>query len=100
MTLNIQSPNITLKQGILDFLNQKLKMLSRRYNEIIGVDVSFRIMKSSANENKLCEIRLIIPGHDLMASAQCETFEAAIAKTSEALERQIEKHKTKLENSK
>ena len=100
MTLNIQSPNLTLKQEIIDFLNQKLKMLSRRYSEIIGVDVSFRIEKSSTNDNKLCEIRLIISGYDLIASAQCKTFEAAIAQTSEALERQIEKHKTKLENAK
>ena len=66
MTLNIQSPNIALKQEVIDFLNQKLKMLSRRYNEIISVDASFRIEKSSTNANKLCEIRLIISGYDLM----------------------------------
>jgi putative sigma-54 modulation protein len=100
MTLNIQSPNITLKQEVIDFLNQKLNMLSRRYNEIISVDASFRIEKSSTNANKLCEIRLIISGYDLIASAQCKTFEAAISNTSEALERQIEKRKTKLENAK
>ena len=100
MTLNIQSPNITLKQEVIDFLNQKLNMLSRRCNEIISVDASFRIEKSSTNENKFCEIRLVISGYDLMASAQCKTFESAIAETSEALERQIAKHKTKLENTK
>ena len=100
MTLNIQSPNITLKQEVIDFLNQKLNMLSRRYNEIISMDASFRIEKSSTNANKLCEIRLIISGYDLIASAQSKTFEAAISKTSEALERQIEKRKTKLENAK
>lgn len=98
MTLNIQSPNITLKQEVIDFLNQKLNMLSRRYNEIISVDASFRIKKSSTNANKLCEIKLIISGYDLIASAQCKTFEEAIAETSEALERQIEKRKTKLQN--
>jgi putative sigma-54 modulation protein len=95
MTLNIQSPDSTLKQEVIDFLNQKLNMLSRRYNEIISVDASFRLEKSSANANKFCEIRLIISGYDLIASAQCKTFEAAISKTSEALERQIEKRKTK-----
>ena len=95
MTLNIQSPNIALKQEVIDFLNQKLKMLSRRYNEIISVDASFRIEKSSTNANKLCEIRLIISGYDLIASALCEKFEAAISEASEALERQIEKRKTK-----
>lgn len=98
MTLNVQSPNITLKQEVIDFLNQKLKMLSRRYNEIIGVDASFWIEKSSTNANKLCEIKLIISGYDLIASAQCKTFEEAIAETSEALERQIDKRKTKLQN--
>ena len=100
MTLNIQSPNISLKQETTNFLDKKIKVLSRRYNEIIGIDVCFRIEKSSTNENKICEIRLIISGYDLMASAQCETFEAAIAETSEALERQIEKRKTKLLNVK
>ncbi len=99
MTLKIQSPNITLKQETTNFLDKKIKMLSRRYNEIIHVDVSFRIEKSSASENKLCEIRLLISGYDLMASAQCETFEAAISKASEALERQIEKRKTKLQKA-
>ena len=96
MKLNIQSPDITLKQEIIYFLNQKLAMLSRRLNEIIGVDVSFRKEKSSTGENKICEIRLIIPGNDLFAYAQCKTFGEAITKTSEALERQIEKRKTKL----
>ena len=95
MTLKIQSPSGTIKQEVIDFLNQKLKMLSRRYNEIISVDVNFRVEKSSTNENKLCEIRLVISGYDLIASAQCKTFEAAIAQTSEALERQIEKRKRK-----
>ncbi len=66
MTLNIQSPNITHKQEVIDFLDQKPNMLSRRYNEIISVDASFRIEKSSTNANKLCEIRLIISGYDLM----------------------------------
>ena len=40
-------------------------------------------------------IPVVMDGHDLMASAQCKTFEAAIAETSEALEGQIEKRKTK-----
>ena len=100
MTPNIQSANNTLTQEVLDLLNQKLQMLSRRNNEVIGVDVVFRTVKSSTNQNKLCEVRLIIPGYDLMASAQCETFEAAIAETSEALERQIEKRKRKLLHAK
>ena len=95
MVRNIQSHNITLKQEIIEFLDRKLKMLYRRDNKINGINVSFREEKSSTDENKLCEIRLIISGYDLIASTQCKTFEAAISATSEALERQIEKRKTK-----
>lgn len=100
MILDIQSPNIKLTQEITGFLDKKIKMLSRRHNEILGIDVSFRIEKSCTNENKQCEIRLAVSGYDLMASAQCKSFEEAISQTSEALERQIEKHKSKLENAK
>ena len=44
----------------------------------------------------MCEIRLAIPGNDLMASAQCKTFEEAVAQCVEALEKQIKKRKTKI----
>ncbi len=95
MVLNIQSPNLTLKKEVNEFLDRRLKVLSRRNNKIDGINVSFRIENSSTDENKLCEIRLIISGYDMIASALCQTFEAAIAEASEALERQIEKRKTK-----
>lgn len=34
MTFNIQAPKITLNQEVIDFLNQKLRMLARRYHEV------------------------------------------------------------------
>jgi ribosome-associated translation inhibitor RaiA len=49
MTLNIQSPDITLKQEVIDFLNQKLNVLARRYNEIISVNAPFGKEKYSTN---------------------------------------------------
>lgn len=98
MKIEIKSTNNTLTPELMPFLDKKIKMLSRRYEEIISVDVQFRLEKASNNCNKICEIRLIISGYDLFASSQCQTYEEAISKTSEALERQIEKRKTKLKN--
>lgn len=96
MKVNIKSTNISLPEEIMSFLDKKVKMLSRRYVEILGVEINFRVEKSSHNSNKICEMRLIISGYDLLASSQSKTFEEAISKTSEALERQIEKRKTVL----
>lgn len=98
MIVNIQSPGITLKKEITNLLDKKINLLSRRCKGLIGIDVFFKIENSSTNENKLCEIKLAISGYDMIASAQCKTFEEAIAETSEALERQIEKRKTKIQN--
>lgn len=96
MILNIQSNGLLIEQSVTKLLHQKINKLSRLYNEIIGCDIIFRTENASANEVKICEIRLIVPSYDLFASAQCKTFEEAITETSEALERQIEKRKTKL----
>ena len=100
MTLNIQSPDISLTQETVDFLKRKLTLLTRRYPETLGMEATFRSERSATHENKRCELRLMVPGYDLLASSRGSTFEAAIAATSEALERQIEKRKTKILNAK
>lgn len=51
------------------------------------------IDKSETKGNKVCGMRLIIPGNDLMADAQCKTFEEAAMLVTNVLKRQIEKRK-------
>lgn len=96
MIIKIQSSKLVIEQSIIKLLHQKIKKLTRLYHEITASEINFRIENSSTNENKVCEIRLIIPSYDLIASSKSKTFEEAISKTSEALERQIEKRKTNL----
>ncbi len=59
-------------------------------------EVCLKLDKSDTRENKVCEIRLAIPGNDLLARAQCKTFEEAAAQCVEALEKQMKKRKTKI----
>ena len=49
-----------------------------------------------AEENKIAEIKLSIPGNNLFAKKQCKTFEEATDSVVEALRRQIRKKKGKL----
>ena len=62
--------------------------------------LTFKIETSSTNENKQSEIKLAVSDYNLMASAQCKSFVEATSQTSEALEKQIEHHKNRLENAK
>ena len=96
MKVNIQSIAFTLRKEVSDFIQNKVKKLTRFYREIIGIEVSLKVDKSDTRDNKVCRIRLIIPGNDMLSGAQCKSFEAAIAQAVEALERQIERKKTKV----
>ena len=95
MKVKIQSIAFTLRKEVNDFIQKKVKKLTRFYREIIGIEVSLKVDKSDTRDNKVCRIRLIIPGNDMLSGAQCKTFEAATAQAVEALERQIEKRKTR-----
>lgn len=75
----------TAKQELTDFAHEKVKKLSQFYDKIISSEVSFSLDKSDTNENKVCDIRLIIPGNDLLSSAQCKTFEEATVQAVEAI---------------
>ena len=75
------------------FYKNKVAKLEYFYDEIIWSEVCLKLDKSDTKENKVFEIRLAIPGNDLMASAQCKTFEESAAQCAEALEKQIRKQK-------
>ena len=96
MKVNIQSIAFNLRKEASDFIQKKVKKLTRLYREIIGIEVSLKVDKSATKDNKVCRIRLIIPGNDMLSGAQCKTFEAATMKAVEALDRQIEKRRTKV----
>ena len=95
MKINIQSIAFTLRKEVGDFIQNKVNKLTRFYRDIISVEVSLKLDKSDTRRNKVCRIRLIIPGNDMLSGARCESFEAATMQAIEALERQIKRRKIK-----
>lgn len=95
MKTNIQSIGFTASEALTAFVKEKTAKLSLYFENIISSEVCLSIDNSTSNENKACDIRLVIAGNDLIAKAQCKTFEEAVAAASDALVKQIEKHKAK-----
>ncbi len=95
MNIRIQSIGFTVKEKLTGFIKEKTEKLFRTYHNIISCEVVLKTDESDTNENKICDIRLIIPGNDLLARGQCKTFEEAAMQAIEALQKQIEKRKTK-----
>ena len=95
MKVKIQSIHFDADAKLLSFVEGKVGKLNTYSNAIINSEVFLKLDKSSTLENKVAEIRLMVPGNDLFAKRQCRTFEEATDQVVEALRRQLKKQKEK-----
>jgi len=96
MKVKVSSLHFTADQKLIDFANERISKLEKFYDKIIDVNIVFRVDKAVDNENKLAEIKINIPGKELFAKKQSDSFEKSVDEVVEALRRQIKKHKEKL----
>jgi len=96
MKINIQSPGFKVSRVLSGFINEKVSKLYNHYSEIISIDISLSVSNSDTKENKICEIRLAIPGNDILASAACKTFEEAVLSVVEIIKGRIKRKKSKI----
>lgn len=94
MKITIQTPDFKADQKLLDFINEKVEKLGKFTDLIHDAGVTLKLDRSDTRDNKICEIRLGVPGNDLFAAKQSKTFEEAASKAIEALRSQIESRKT------
>lgn len=96
MNVKIQAVHFNADQKLVDFINEKVNKLEQFHDHIISSNVYLKVDKKAAKENKIAEIRINIPGKELFAKKQCDTFEEATDSACSALERQVKKYKSKL----
>jgi len=96
MKIRIQSIHFNADQKLLDFINDKVDKLVHYYDQIIEGEVFLRLDNASDLQNKIVQIKLQIPGNDLITRHQCRTFEEATDLCVDALSKQIKRHKEKL----
>jgi putative sigma-54 modulation protein len=95
MTVKIQSIHFDADEKLLHFIEQRVEKLKTYNSDIIDAQVYLRLDKNDSMENKIAEIKLIIPGNNLFSKKQCKSFEEAIDLVGEALRRQLKKRKEK-----
>lgn len=93
MKMIIQTPDFKASEKLTEFIQEKAGALESFSDRIIETWVWLRLDNSNNNENKMCEIKLVIPGNDLFASKQSHSFEDAIVRTVDAVKRQLEQRK-------
>lgn len=95
MDLQVHSVHFDADKKLLDFIDKKIGKLEQYFGQIISGEVFLRIGSPSEPENKIVEIKLLIPGNELFAKKECKTFEEATDLVCEALRKQVKKHKEK-----
>ena len=99
MKIKITSIHFDAAEKLVSFVETKVSKLEHFFDNILGAEVFLRIEKPQAIDNKIAEIKLVIPGNDLFAKKQASTFEEATDLAVEALRQQITKHKEKLKSN-
>tara|TARA_Y100001978_G_C23622373_1_gene399125 strand:+ start:729 stop:1016 length:288 start_codon:yes stop_codon:yes gene_type:complete len=93
MQSKVHSIHFKADQKLLSFVHERLNKLESINDKLITSEVFLRIDKSRDKENKISEIKLLVPGKELFAKKQCKTFEEAVDVTVDALRKQILKEK-------
>jgi ribosome-associated translation inhibitor RaiA len=85
----VQSPSFKPSDELIDFGKKSVENLSSFGIEITEGRILLKTGKANETENKICELKLILSGNDLLASEKASTFEDAIAKTVEVIKKQL-----------
>lgn len=95
MKVNVQSVNFTADKELIVFVSKKVESLEKYHDKIVGGEVFLKVQQTSEKENKVTELKLNIPGHDLMVKKESKTFEEGISLCVDSMKRQLMKIKEK-----
>ena len=95
MNINFQSVNYNADSKLIEFAEKRIKKISQFYLNIIDVFIFTKIENASDRVNKLAELKICIPGDDVVVKKTAKSFEEAISLAADSAERILKRHKQK-----
>lgn len=96
MKINLQAVNFNAKDELVQFVEEKLVKLDQFYDQIVAADVFLKLDNSKNKENKIVEVRLKVPGDDIVVTKEGQAFEEVINISVDTLKRLVIKKKEKM----
>ncbi|WP_372767092.1 ribosome hibernation-promoting factor, HPF/YfiA family [Lutibacter sp.] len=96
MKVIVQSVNFNADRELIDFVEKKVASLEKYYDKIVDSEVFLKVQQTSEKENKLVDIKINIPGNDIVVKKQCKTFEEGTMVAVDSLKRKLTKEKEKV----
>lgn len=96
MKISVQAIGLTPHQPLEEFIDKKLSKLDTFYDKIIECKVTLRLENSHDKENKTAEVRVVVPGDDIVVKKTSTSFEESLDLCSDAAKKLLIKRKEKL----
>jgi putative sigma-54 modulation protein len=93
MNINFQSVNYNADSKLIEFAEKRIKKISQFYLNIIDVFVYTKVENTNDRINKLAELKIGIPGDDVVVKKIAKSFEEAINLAADSAERILKKNK-------
>ena len=95
MQVNFQSINFKADIKLVEFTQRRIEKISQFYDQIVDVYVYTKVENFSDKINKLVELKIGIPGDDVIVKKTAKTFEEAINSAADSAERVLKRRKEK-----
>ncbi len=97
MKISVKSVHFHVDSKLIGFIEKKLSRLSRYFDRgVVDAEVNLKLQDNGSRvQHKITEVRLRLPGNNLIDKKIDTTFEAAITASAETLKRQLVRHKEK-----
>lgn len=96
MEIIINTINLKIDTSLKVFIREKVSKLFDHCKTIIRANVILSEGDNGNLENKLCEIRLMIPGYDHLVKKNTAVYEKSISKAVEALQNMLRRKKNRI----
>lgn len=94
MELNIKAIHFDTNERLEQFIAKKADKLERRYPAATLMEVTLKVVKPETAMNKNAIVKVTIPQeNEMVADKTADSFEEAVDRCLDAIERQLEKNK-------
>ena len=99
MNLTISGHHLEVTPALRSYVTTKLDRIKRHFDQVVDVNVLLTVEKNKEKERRQrAEVTLHVKGRDIFVESSHEDLYAAIDQLMDKLDRQVVRHKDKLQN--
>lgn len=98
MNLTISGHHLEVTPSLREYVLTKLERVTRHFDQVVNVNVLLSVEKQKEKERRQrCEVTLHVKGRDIFVEQAHEDLYAAIDQLMDKLDRQVMRHKDRLQ---